>query len=613
MIHSADLCVVKGMLLGWLSADSGRLFVTIPVQLAANGVPTTNAIFDSFLQASSPQAGSPQASSLPVSSLPTSSLPANQEFANLLSSLLDLGPGNDTPSLAVSTSGAPKKTIREDRKEGFRKEDDQNPPTTVSSNILLSNILLCVPVPVPQVEAPVDASMLNADSADKASNFISTAAGAKNSSAEDVSRAADNCQESPQFATTNDALAASQAAAGSSEPESLPNPTLKPEFVDAQPVPIRSDVSASAPKATEDAPKWTANSAADAIRNSNVTQPLDPKSVLQNRGWETPRTPSESVRPGASPADKANGSTNAPPRTESPVRRTVPVHHSQENVTTPVPTEGPKIADLPAIDSVVVAHSSDATRENTVQSTANAESSSVPPEIATVLSPAVADPTIENGSSPHGKGGQTPKTNGDAVAHDCDETDDSRDPASVAQPDSTRSMPTPVAADRMAAPTHDANRAPIPERNSPSPYSNPFPATGDVHDARLSTHSQKVEMRIGLHTTTFGDVQLHAVMRNNEHIGLAIESERGDLRGMLANEVPHIADKLNHSLKASASRNIDQNMSFNPGSGNGEDRPRFFQSPQVAIDEPSRSHEPTCIETNSETLATTSSTLNVCA
>lgn len=177
------------------------------------------------------------------------------------------------------------------------------------------------------------------------------------------------------------------------------------------------------------------------------------------------------------------------------------------------------------------------------------------------------------------------------------------------------STPAPQLADRPAVPISSPPAAPpvsahvspamhtapdssvLPGRDSVLPATEPLPvtppATGQVHGARLMARPEQAEMRIALQTGTFGNVEVHAVVRESQ-VGLAIGSERGDLHRMLANEVPGLAGRLQqHDLHLDAVKFLDQGMSFNAGSDGNHSRPRAFSSPRAFAPSSSHSREPT--------------------
>jgi flagellar hook-length control protein FliK len=63
-----------------------------------------------------------------------------------------------------------------------------------------------------------------------------------------------------------------------------------------------------------------------------------------------------------------------------------------------------------------------------------------------------------------------------------------------------------------------------------------------VNQATVNQAAQS-EMRIGLTTTAFGNVEVRTVVHAND-VGVLIGSEKGDLRSLLSNDLPAIANVL---------------------------------------------------------------------
>jgi hypothetical protein len=117
------------------------------------------------------------------------------------------------------------------------------------------------------------------------------------------------------------------------------------------------------------------------------------------------------------------------------------------------------------------------------------------------------------------------------------------------------------------------------------------PATGQVHEARLTTHSDQIEMHVGLHTSSFGVVQLHAVMRES-HVGITVDSERGDLKGLVANEMRSSGSSpTSHEVRTEGIQVLEQSQtSLGSGAGGYGSRSRespvaYLASPTIAGDE----------------------------
>jgi hypothetical protein len=125
------------------------------------------------------------------------------------------------------------------------------------------------------------------------------------------------------------------------------------------------------------------------------------------------------------------------------------------------------------------------------------------------------------------------------------------------------------------------------------------------------TRPEQVEMHIALQTGAFGNVEVHAVVRESQ-VGLAIGSERGDLHRILANEVPGLAGRLQqHDLHLDAVKFFDQGLSFNAGSDGASSRSRAFNPPRTFTAASSHPREPTRLLPEQEVLTETRIGLNV--
>jgi flagellar hook-length control protein FliK len=88
----------------------------------------------------------------------------------------------------------------------------------------------------------------------------------------------------------------------------------------------------------------------------------------------------------------------------------------------------------------------------------------------------------------------------------------------------------------------------------------PTAAPGPVQVAQMVNRMGQSEMRVGMNTSAFGDVEVRTTVHASD-VGLTIGSEKGDLRGMLANDMPAITNTLQQqNLRLN-------NVSFTQGSG----------------------------------------------
>jgi hypothetical protein len=116
-------------------------------------------------------------------------------------------------------------------------------------------------------------------------------------------------------------------------------------------------------------------------------------------------------------------------------------------------------------------------------------------------------------------------------------------PAAKAQAGSTdSSSPASSLIGSIPAPgrAETSGAAPTPEETLPvrsAPASDP--TTGVVQVARIVDGLSRSEMHIDMRTQDFGSVEVHTVLRESQ-LGLSVGSEKGDLRGFLAPEVPSL-------------------------------------------------------------------------
>jgi hypothetical protein len=120
------------------------------------------------------------------------------------------------------------------------------------------------------------------------------------------------------------------------------------------------------------------------------------------------------------------------------------------------------------------------------------------------------------------------------------------------------------------------------------------------------------EMHIGLQTTAFGTVEVHAVVRESQ-VGISIGSERGELHKLMTNEMPALSVRLQeHDLRLDQVRFFDQGPRFDAGSGSGSDgRASSFEQQRTAVLGALRPREPTADIGKSEILMERTAGLNV--
>jgi len=94
--------------------------------------------------------------------------------------------------------------------------------------------------------------------------------------------------------------------------------------------------------------------------------------------------------------------------------------------------------------------------------------------------------------------------------------------------------------------------------------------------AQMVNKAAQSEMRIGMNTNAFGSVEVRTVVHAGD-VGVLIGSEKGDLRSLLANELPAIANTLQQQNLRLNQVNFHQSFAFsNPMSSGGDSQPRQF-------------------------------------
>lgn len=94
---------------------------------------------------------------------------------------------------------------------------------------------------------------------------------------------------------------------------------------------------------------------------------------------------------------------------------------------------------------------------------------------------------------------------------------------------------------------------------------------GTVNVSRILESIGRSEMHIGLQTLAFGNVEVHTVVRDSQ-VGLAVGSEKGDLRALLASEMPALQTTLRQQdLHLEHVRFLGQGAGLDAGSFGGSD------------------------------------------
>jgi hypothetical protein len=104
-------------------------------------------------------------------------------------------------------------------------------------------------------------------------------------------------------------------------------------------------------------------------------------------------------------------------------------------------------------------------------------------------------------------------------------------------------------------------------------------STGPVQMAQMVNQAAQSEMRIGMNTAAFGNVEVRTVVHAND-VGVLIGSEKGDLRSLLTNELPGIASTLQQqNLRLSQVNFHTTGFAFSSQTSSGGDsQPRSYSS-----------------------------------
>lgn len=163
--------------------------------------------------------------------------------------------------------------------------------------------------------------------------------------------------------------------------------------------------------------------------------------------------------------------------------------------------------------------------------------------------------------------------------------------AVVPEPQADRSESTTSTASPSGAATPLTSQNPGNQQVSPQtvepqppPASNPastiseVSGAGPVQLARLVESASQSEMHVGLITQTFGNVDVHTALRDTQ-LRLAVSSERGDLRGFFAPEMPALQTVLSrHDLRIDQIRFLEPAGGQSPGFSGDADPQRHSSS-----------------------------------
>jgi len=123
-------------------------------------------------------------------------------------------------------------------------------------------------------------------------------------------------------------------------------------------------------------------------------------------------------------------------------------------------------------------------------------------------------------------------------------------------------------------PSSPLDNTPLPSASEPLLSA---PSTAPVQMAQLVSKAAQSEMRIGLNTPAFGSVEVRTVVHASD-VGVVIGCEKGDLRSLLSNDIPAIANTLQQqNLRLTQVSFQQQGFQFSSdSSAGGNSQPRSF-------------------------------------
>ena len=137
----------------------------------------------------------------------------------------------------------------------------------------------------------------------------------------------------------------------------------------------------------------------------------------------------------------------------------------------------------------------------------------------------------------------------------------------------------PVSASSKSANSPDdigMNSFPDATPHSASDASSTLPSTSPVQMAQVVSRTAQSEMRIGLNTSSFGNIEVRTIVHATD-AGVMIGSEKGDLRSLLAPELHGVASALQQqNLKLAHISFQQQGFGFSSDSAGANAHPRSF-------------------------------------
>ena len=531
------------------------------------------------------------------------------------------GRANDVPS------GNTKPAVRSDRSSsGSHSQNDNaasssqsaaNPKPNLPNNEHQSNVLpvaSLISIPAAPVQNPsfvnaIEAKTEESGTSGNITGNAPSAGGPGSSSVVDNSCAAGNSQAATLSAAPNTATASTSATDSdgdelSAEPgQAMPQQTAAlPAAVPADPVQVAEPGSKNnlpaavtkAPPKLVDAP--ATQSLSPMLAQPKKTAPVPPASTSATQSSKTP-----DINAAANPSQNAvpNPSTEAKPS----VTGMQPIH-TVEHASTSIIKDKDQLTSLQDVSTIAVPEGVHVTVQPLPPAVQKAAPSSQAGVNAVAKAPAsTSDASANalkeqtdtgaqsNAQSDTQKGSATfsvnVPANGQGVNNDTSAPVKAEDAtpaanatvAAVTAPIAKAENPAaPAKAEAHTDPAHAAAAASVDESAAPGAMAYPGSL---IHSAKLVERMGQAELRVGIQTGEFGNVDIRTSMVRNQFTA-QISVERGELSKVLAAELPSLQNRLSEQRMPSANI-ILQNQSGGGSAGSGQGSRQSRSMPQIAI------------------------------
>lgn len=311
--------------------------------------------------------------------------------------------------------------------------------------------------------------------------------------------------------------------------------------------------------------------------SKDAAAPADPESTIAGKA---PISESESTTAGTRKIKEPVAGVDDYARKSSGFMRS----HREQDIAAPI-----RASDASRVESACVAVPASLLGQNVPQSIPNRANSGQSPAPAPIQSattaPSPADVTrlSSSGDKPKDDNSDQPKQS----TSNYNSNPTSLVSVTAAPAERVQEIGEGMASPQNAGAWPSDQSSPLARPDSPPASSNAIPTAtiaGPVQIARMMNKAAQSEMRIGLNTSAFGNVEVRTVVHAND-VGVVIGSERGDLRGLLTNELPGITNTLQqHDLRLNQFNVHQPGFAFsaNSQSGGNSQAQEFVSKPYLS-------------------------------